>query len=220
MMKKKFDQHQYYYQNDHLTHHYGYLLSSLLDEIFKISDREKVKKNQKIRILDLGCGNGSFTNLIAQQGYEIVGIEESEQGIEIARRSFPTCNFIQSSIYSLPYDVLENSFDVVLAVEVIEHLFYPRELLRAARRCVKPDGYLIITTPYHGYLKNLALAMTGKMDQHFTSLWDGGHIKFFSVPTMRTLLTAENFADIKFTFSGRLPYLWKSMVCLCSPAQS
>jgi hypothetical protein len=46
---------------------------------------------------------------------------------------------------------------------------------------LSPGGVAFISTPNHGYLKTLALAVTGKMDAHFTASWDGGHIKFFSI---------------------------------------
>ena len=172
---------------------------------------------QKLRLLDLGCGNGSLSNVMAAQGYEVVGFEESAQGVAIARQSFPNCDFIAGSIYNLPYDQLENSFDVVISVEVIEHLFYPKELVSAAKKCLKTNGRLIITTPYHGYLKNLVLAVSGKMDSHFLVDWDGGHIKFFSVASLQKLLKSAGYTDISFKFAGRLPYLWKSMLCSCSP---
>lgn len=70
---------------------------------------------------------------------------------------------------------------------------------------------MIISTPYHGYLKNLALAITGKMDMHFTALWDGGHIKFWSVKSLTQLLDEFGFKVVEFRGSGRLPYIWKSM---------
>jgi uncharacterized protein (AIM24 family) len=73
-------------------------------------------------------------------------------------------------------------------------------------------GQIILTTPYHGYLKNLMLAATGKMDSHFTALWDGGHIKFWSRKTLSTLLEEQGFRVTNFKGSGRLPYFWKSMV--------
>nr|WP_277882624.1 class I SAM-dependent methyltransferase [Microcoleus sp. FACHB-68] len=170
------------------------------------------------RVLDLGCGNGSLTHLVAQHGYEVVGLDSSEQGIAIARESFPDCKFIEADIYDLPDAGLVNSFDIVMAVEVIEHLFYPKELVRYAQKCLKPNGCLILSTPYHGYLKNLMLAASGKMDEHFTVLWDMGHVKFFSVPTLTTLLKSEGYTDISFRFAGRLPYLWKSMLCSCKPS--
>ena len=72
-------------------------------------------------------------------------------------------------------------------------------------------GEIIISTPYHGYWENLALALTNKMDSHFTALWDGGHIKFWSRRTLTQLLNEFGFEVTEFHGSGRLPLLWKSM---------
>lgn len=206
-------QYEYAYIDSDSSHHHNYLISPLLE---LLSERQSPNQ-QKRRVLDLGCGNGSLTHLIAKQGYEVVGVEDSEQGVAIARQSFPNCHFIQASVYDLPYAELGNSFDIVLSAEVIEHLLYPRELVRAAKQCLKPNGRLILTTPYHGYFKNLVLALSGKMDTHFNPLWDGGHVKFFSVSTLTQLLETENYTDLKFKFSGRTPFLWKSMLCSTSP---
>lgn len=203
------NQYEYSYQDSNPDHHHSYLISPLLNLIYLA----KPSGISKPRVLDIGCGNGSLSHLIAQQGYDVVGVEESESGIKFARLSFPDCQFIQSSIYNLPYSELENSVDIVISTEVIEHLFYPRELLKAARKCLKPNGSLILTTPYHGYLKNVALALSGKMDNHFAPLWDGGHIKFFSVKTLTNLMESEGYQDMTFKFAGRFPYLWKSMLC-------
>jgi 2-polyprenyl-6-hydroxyphenyl methylase/3-demethylubiquinone-9 3-methyltransferase len=79
---------------------------------------------------------------------------------------------------------------------------------------LKPGGLLIISTPYHGYLKNLALSIFGKWDDHHTALWDGGHIKFWSRSTLTQLLEAGGFDVIDFRGVGRLPWLWKSMVLI------
>ncbi|MEQ8972147.1 MAG: class I SAM-dependent methyltransferase [Coleofasciculus sp. C1-SOL-03] len=215
-METTLSKYNYAYQNNFSGHHHAYLIAPLLEMLSQV----KSSSQQKLRVLDIGCGNGSLTHLIAQQGYEVVGIEESESGVTFASSSFPDCQFIQGSIYNLPYDKLDNSFDIVISCEVIEHLFYPRELVRAANKCLKPKGVLILTTPYHGYFKNLTLALSGKMDRHFTTLWDGGHIKFFSTKTLTELLKQEGYTNIKFRFSGRCPYLWKSMLCSSSPVNS
>ena len=58
------------------------------------------------------------------------------------------------------------------------------------------------------------------MDSHFTTLWDGGHIKFFSVKTLSSLLESEGFTNLQFDFAGRLPYLWKSMLCCCKLSEA
>jgi 2-polyprenyl-3-methyl-5-hydroxy-6-metoxy-1,4-benzoquinol methylase len=200
--------HEYTYTNSESGHHHHYLLPPLL----KVLNNLKNKRITKPQILDIGCGNGSLSALVAQQGYEVVGIEDSQSAVAIANKNFPQCNFMQANVYDLPYDELGGDFDVVISTEVIEHLLYPRELIKSAKKCLKPNGTLILTTPYHGYLKNLMLALTGKMDDHFTATWDGGHIKFFSVKTLQLLLQEENFTDFQFQFAGRLPYLWKSMI--------
>jgi 2-polyprenyl-3-methyl-5-hydroxy-6-metoxy-1,4-benzoquinol methylase len=163
-------------------------------------------------VLDAGCGNGAFVESLVDRGYPAVGFDVSRMGIEIAERRNLNAEFHQRSIYDeMPADWL-GRFDVVVSLEVIEHLYSPRELLRLAREALKPSGILLLSTPFHGYIKNVALAVTGRMDTHFTALWDNGHIKFFSKRTLGELVASEGFSDLSWTFCGRFPFLWKSMV--------
>jgi 2-polyprenyl-3-methyl-5-hydroxy-6-metoxy-1,4-benzoquinol methylase len=105
------------------------------------------------------------------------------------------------------------AFDVVISLEVVEHLFNPHHLVETARAVLKPGGCAIISTPYHGYLKNLALALFDKWDFHHHPERVGGHIKFWSKRTLRSLFDANNaFRAIEFRGAGRAPYLWNSMI--------
>ncbi|MFN9398222.1 MAG: class I SAM-dependent methyltransferase [Dolichospermum sp.] len=113
------NQYEYSYQNSQAGYHHGYLLKPLIEIM---SEMLPPNNNQKPRILDIGCGNGSLSNFLAQQGYEVVSVEESESGVKLANQTFPNCRFIQGSIYDLPYSELGDNFDIVIAVEVIEHL--------------------------------------------------------------------------------------------------
>lgn len=81
-------------------------------------------------------------------------------------------------------------------------------------RVFEIGGKLIITTPYHGFLKNLDLSIFNKWDSHHTVDWDGGNIKFFSFKSLGALLNDNGFKVIKITGVGRVPYLWKSMVVI------
>ncbi|MGZ2432543.1 2-polyprenyl-3-methyl-5-hydroxy-6-metoxy-1,4-benzoquinol methylase [Rhizobium redzepovicii] len=79
---------------------------------------------------------------------------------------------------------------------------------------VKPGGVAVMSTPYHGYLKNLALATMGKMDDHFMPLKDHGHIKFWSKDTLSMLLLDAGFDNVRFRYVGRIPVLAKSMIAV------
>ena len=102
--------------------------------------------------------------------------------------------------------------DALIPTEVIEHLYDPHSFLSNCHSLLKPGGTLVLTTPYHGYLKNLLLALTGKTEFHYDALRVHGHIKFFSRKTIEKALTNAGFANIQFAGAGRIPYAWKSMV--------
>ncbi len=183
------------------------LMRRLLD---LIAEDKKVKK-----ICELGCGNGYFSSALERQGYEVWGVDASKSGIEQANLHYGDrvrfdCLEVGALLAS---DRHAHEFDLVAAVEVVEHLYRPAELVQCAHRLLRKEGVFVLTTPYHGYLKNLAIALTGKHDRHFNPLWDGGHIKFFSPKTLSVLLAENRFSEIRFSFSGRVPGFWKSMIC-------
>ena len=103
-----------------------------------------------------------------------------------------------------PSAVGAGSFDVAIATEVIEHLVRPRNLLGFAKQLLRPGGHLIISTPYHGYLKNLFIALSNKWDSHLAPLWDGGHIKLWSRKTLSQLLREAGFRVVRFIGAGRV----------------
>jgi len=166
------------------------------------------------RVLDLGSGNGALCAELARAGCDAVGVEYDRHGIEISRRNHPGRRFYNFGVQDDPRLLLaqEEAFDAVVSTEVIEHLFSPHMLPIYARGVLKDGGHLILTTPYHGYFKNLALAIFGVWDKHHTPLWHGGHIKFWSRATLTRLLSENGFRVVGFSGVGRLPYLWKSMV--------
>jgi 2-polyprenyl-3-methyl-5-hydroxy-6-metoxy-1,4-benzoquinol methylase len=164
------------------------------------------------RVLDAGCGNGHLARRIAAAGYEVTGFDSSTSGVALARDAKDNVRFDVVSGYDDLRAHFGSEFDACVCVEVVEHLYDPRRFTARILDVLRPGGLFIVTTPYHGYLKNLALALTGKMDSHHTALWDGGHIKFWSRTTLTRLLREVGFASIQFEGAGRMPLLWKSMV--------
>jgi len=173
-----------------------------------------VKRIEGVRsICDLGCGNGHIAGRLNLHGYQVTGIDASRSGIRIAQRSYPSARFVEARLDQDIQQLGLPEFDLVISSDVIEHLYRPSDLVAAAYSLLKPGGQVLLGTPYHGYLKNLALAVTGRMDSHFSVLHDGGHIKFFSVKTLSQLIIAHSFEGLSFTFYGRAPWLWKNMIC-------
>jgi len=167
------------------------------------------------RVCDLGCGNGYMAGRLAELGYRVTGVDASESGIAIARANVSQATFLRTTIDSTLCDRTEiEPFDLVVSSDVVEHLYRPDDLIEAASSVIKPEGRILIGTPYHGYLKNLVLSAMGKMDAHFGVHDVGGHIKFFSVKTLTVLMTKHGFRDLQFSYYGRAPWLWKNMICL------
>ena len=169
-------------------------------------------------VCDLGCGNGYLASRLGAFGLRVTGIDASESGLAIANQHYATdkVTFVRAEIGTDLIELLprQRHFDVVVSSDVIEHLYRPTVLIEVAAALLKPGGHLIVGTPYHGYLKNLAISILNKWDAHHSVHWDGGHIKFFSERTLRTLVVQHGFRHVRFHHYGRMPWLWKHMICV------
>lgn len=165
------------------------------------------------RVLDIGCGNGHIAGLFGKKGATVVGVDPSESGVGYARRSLPEGRFeVDVATPDLRERLGEEPFDLVVSAEVVEHVYDGDDWGRAVFNALKPGGRVVLTTPYHGYLKNVLIAAAGKWDHHHTSLDAGSHIKFWSRATITELLRRNGLEFEAFRGAGRAPLLWMSMV--------
>lgn len=181
----------------------------LLPEIFRLAGG----LGKDVRVLDVGCGNGFIAGQFLKQGCHVVGIDLSESGIAIARQAYPKARFeVLAANEQILQNLHEEPFDIVVSTEVVEHLYAPRPYAAGCFTALHAGGRIICSTPYHGYLKNLMLSIAGKWDSHVNPLWDGGHIKLWSAGTLSQLLSEAGFQNLQFRGTGRVPFLWKSMI--------
>jgi 2-polyprenyl-3-methyl-5-hydroxy-6-metoxy-1,4-benzoquinol methylase len=194
----------YGFYNDLPAHTFFYLQQPLLSLL---------NKDKNHCILDLGCGNGHLVNYLLAKGFNVFGTDASEKGIAIARQTNPDRFFVQDlATGRLPNELANYNFDTIISTEVIEHLFDPGGFISFCKQTLNGKGELIISTPYHGYLKNLGISIFNKWDTHFSPGWHGGHIKFWSPATLSHVLTNSGFTVTNFKGCGRVPYFWKSMI--------
>ena len=198
---------EYTYSVEGSTWENAYLWTRLLSELKRLAPPPR-------RVFELGCGNGATARMLAAEGYSVTGVDPSTSGIEIAKKH--ESDSLRFEVGSTDDDLAATygQFPVVLSLEVIEHCPSPRDFMRAFASLLAPGGVGILSTPYHGYLKNLAIVGAGRFDRHFNPLWEGGHLKFFTRATLSALLREAGLTRHELHRVGRIPAFAKSMLAI------
>jgi 2-polyprenyl-3-methyl-5-hydroxy-6-metoxy-1,4-benzoquinol methylase len=160
-------------------------------------------RNAPPRVLDVGCGEGRLADELARAGMTVVGVDVAEEPLRRARARNPALD-----LRCVPADggwpLQDASFDVVWAGETIEHVLDTAGWLSEVRRVLRSDGSLLLSTPAHGRLAMLGLAVSHrKLDAHFDPRSD--HLRFYTSRTLRRLLEDFGFEDIDVRGAGGLP---------------
>ena len=103
-----------------------------------------LKASENGRLLDIGCGNGSFLTKMRQLGWSVVGVEPDEKAVSIAREKLGL-EIFQGSLEEAEFP--EGYFDAITMNHVIEHVLDPIGLLKECHRVLRPGGELIVVTP-------------------------------------------------------------------------
>ncbi len=138
-------------------------------------------------VLDLGCGEGYGVDLLAQQGFDAVGVDIFESAARHARRRYRASPFACADAAALPFP--DDSFDAVVSLQVIEHVPDPGRYLAEAARVIRPAGGFFVATP-----NRLTFTPPGRPKNPF-------HIVEFSAGELSTLL-AEFFDNVEVTGIG------------------
>lgn len=143
------------------------------------------------KILEIGCATGYFGKRLINRGALVYGIDISPEAISKAKKVLTHAITLDLEIDKIPYN--ENYFDLIIAAEVLEHLFAPKELLKKVHKLLKPKGELIISTPNILYWGNRIKFLRGKFNYELTGIFDEGHIHFFSYGSLKKELDEAGF---------------------------
>ncbi len=105
------------------------------------------------RLLEIGCGSGEFLRIARQRLWQVEGVELSGELCAIARENNPD-TLIRQGDFTQMHDLPSASFQAVVALDVLEHVRSPRELLLQCRRFLKKEGTLLLQTPNTGSLRH------------------------------------------------------------------
>ena len=153
---------------------------------------KRYKLCQGKKILDIGCGRGEFLRGFIRWGLEGYGVDQSLA----AKRICPEAEIVQSDLEDAPLPYEDNSFDYIFSKSVIEHFYFPENLVKEIYRILVPGGIVLTMVPD----------------------WEAVYKTFYEDYTHRTPFTKQSLGDI-FLIHGfidaevekfrQLPFLWK-----------
>jgi methionine biosynthesis protein MetW len=170
---------------------------------------EMLSKYELERILDVGCGDGNFTMLMARacKAREVYGVEISKEGVEMARKNGVNCYQLDVDEEDLPFE--DDFFDAVTALELIEHLFDTDHFLDEVYRVLKPNGLFILSTPNLASIHNRVALLFGYQPYpmrvslkhavgHFIHPGWGAyeHVRVMTLRGLRELLKLHRFRKV------------------------
>jgi len=152
-------------------------------------------------VLDIGCRDGILTEIYAE-GNRVLGVDVDEDALTEARERLN----IETKAFDLtaPWPVQEESFDVVVAGEVLEHLYFPEKVVERASSVLRADGLFIGSVPNAFSLKNRLRLFFGK--KKGTPLEDPTHINHFTRGELLELLR-KYFMEVEIIPLGRFAFL-------------
>jgi 2-polyprenyl-6-hydroxyphenyl methylase/3-demethylubiquinone-9 3-methyltransferase len=158
---------------------------------------------EPLRVLDVGCGEGQLTAAIARAGFAVTGVDVADEPLRRAREQHERLD-VRLVDADEPWPLDDASFDAVWAGETIEHVVDTAGWLSQVRRVLRSHGSLLLSTPAHGHLSMLALALSGRrMDEHFDPRSD--HLRFYTRRTLALLLADFGFERIDVRAAGGPP---------------
>ncbi len=153
------------------------------------------------KLLDIGCGTGEITLELKNKGFDVTGIDFSEVAVKKAREK--GLNIILSDFDKDGIKFPDNSFDIVWAGDIIEHVFDPMFLFKEIARVLRPDGSFLLTVPNDfNFYNRLLIFLKGKSIQSglYRRFKISKHHTFFSLELLEFMLNS-NGLKYDFLFS-------------------
>lgn len=144
------------------------------------------------RVLDVGCYTGGLARALIARGHTVRGIERDAEAARIAAAVGvdAACGDIEDDAW---LQSLRVETDVILFLDVLEHLREPRAVLRGVRPWLSETGRLLITGPNVGYWGIRKMLLMGRWDYADAGIMDRTHLKFFTRETWSALLAESGY---------------------------
>lgn len=145
------------------------------------------------RLLDLGCGDGVLGELLKSRFDEVAGIDVSEPALAAAKQRGVVTHQVNVDEEPLPFP--DAHFDAVTCLDLIEHVFEPRVLVREIARVLALGGSLYIAFPNMRYALRIKEIIAGRFPKTSGDIaysYDGGHLHYYTPADVRALLEEQH----------------------------
>ena len=145
------------------------------------------------RLLDVGCARGHLASVLADQGWNVTGIEYDLADAEFARQG--GLNVIHGSAEDA-FQNMNESFDVIIFADVLEHMVDPEAVLKMAREHLVPDGRIIISIPNIAHLTVRLQLLIGMFNYTDRGILDRTHLHFYTKKSLLKMISAARLETV------------------------
>lgn len=145
-------------------------------------------------VLDVGCASGWFLSEIAKSypKARYAGIDKYRKAISYGQKRYKSLMLLHEDAHKLPF--AENSFDLIICTEVLEHVTEPRRVLNEIKRVLKPNGIAIIEMDSGNFLFRLAWYWWTNIRK---GVWRDAHLHLFTTRKLSKMLESDGFVISK-----------------------
>lgn len=164
--------------------------------------KHKVSLENK-KVLEIGCGEGTFMSELAKFDADVEGIELSDEAVRFCTSKGFKARKLDITNEELPW---KSHFDIVITTEVIEHVFDHYSFVARINNLLNDNGFLFITTPNFRHYKWLKRYLKGETP---TEIQNPTHIRFFTKDSLQRLLEKQGFEIIDICSYYEDKWFWR-----------
>ncbi|MDP3998140.1 MAG: class I SAM-dependent methyltransferase [bacterium] len=167
-----------------------------LNAVLDFLESQGLEQSKK-KILDVGCASGWFISEIANHypKNNFFGIDVYREAVAYAKIYYPKVYFSCGDAHHLPFS--ENSFDIVICINVLEHIINPKQILAEIKRVTKPDGKVVIGMDSENFLFSLVWYLWKKINGR---VWRDAHLHKLKPDALENLFLKGGFKIEKRRF--------------------